>query len=216
MNPLLLRMWESFAGAAAARQGILPVAVPPLRAAAAARASQWKSFPVSAAGGQAAAELSQGWRLLPRGSSAATSTTPKSLRCPSPSPTRGHLDNVGRVPSAPRDLLLHSTRLPFVAEAQSGRRVRGKSAPLAALPEQRALEARSRPRVTSSERACSAPPLTRDSPGPPARPLLSRLRLGARPLARSPAPPPRALALAHAHAAPGGPRRCHGGEEQLQ
>lgn len=47
-------MWESFAGAAAARQGILPVAVPPLRAAAAARASQWKSFPVTAstAGGQ--------------------------------------------------------------------------------------------------------------------------------------------------------------------
>lgn len=40
-------------------------------------------------------------------------------------------------------------------------------------------------------------------------PLLSRLHPGARPLA----PPPRALTLAHAHAAPGGPRRCHGGEE---
>lgn len=86
MNPLLLRMWASFAGAAAAaRQGILPVAVPPLGAVAAALASQWKSFPVAAsAAGRAAAERSQGWGPLPGGSRTAASTTPRVWRCCQP------------------------------------------------------------------------------------------------------------------------------------
>lgn len=153
--------------------------------------------------GRAAAELSQGWRLLLGGSSAATSTTPKSLRCPSPSPPRGHLDNVGRVPSASRDLgsvTTPASRSPKQSQGESEGKARRSLHYLSS-----ALPRRAPGRVAPPGSARSAPLLNSRFPGPPA------LRLGACP----PAPPPPPV-LAHAHAAPGGPRRCHGGAEQLQ
>lgn len=179
------------------------LSLPSERSAAAAQGIPVEIFPsLRQRGGRAAAELSLGWRPLPGGSSAAASTTLQSLRCPSPSPTRGHLDNVGRAGCLRAQRPAVAQHPPRVPRSTVGVRVRvvvvvgekSRGSPLAAVPGQRAPEARPRLRGTSGERVLRSPTHSR-FPGPPARPparpLLSRLRLGARPLVRPPHHPAR-------------------------
>lgn len=195
---------ESFAGAAAARQGILPVAVPPLRAVAAARASQWKSFPVtaSAAGGQQLSSVRGGDCSLE-----APAPPPQRLLSPSGVLLQVHLEDTlttwGGFPPRPEtcgSVTTPASRSPKQSQGESEGKARRSLHYLSS-----ALPRRAPGRVAPPGSARSAPLLNSRFPGPPA------LRLGACP----PAPPPPPV-LAHAHAAPGGPRRCHGGAEQLQ
>lgn len=171
------------------------LSLPPSRAA--ARASQWKSFLVnaSAAGGQQLSSARGGDCSL-------EAPTPPPQRLLSPSGVllqvqqEDALTTWGGFPPRPEtspSLTTHSSLSPKHSLGEEC----GKSAPLAALPEQRAPEARSRPRGPSRERVLGSPAHSR-FPGPPARPLPSRLCLGARPPhhpARSRTRTPRPAAL---------------------
>lgn len=182
------------------------VAVPPLGALAAAGASQWEIFPSHRQrGGRAAAERSPGWGRLPGGSSAASSTAPRSLRCILQVQQEDTLATWGGFPRHPGTCRSVTKLASVLHEARSGR---GSAGEVAAVASGRpTCAARSRGALTPARVPARRPPggarsapLLPSGAGacPPARPPLA---LAA---ARSP-PPPRAPSLAHAHAAAGQP-----------
>lgn len=163
-------MWESFAGAAAARQGILPVAVPPLRAAAAARASQWKSFPVTAstAGGQQLSSVRGGDCSLE-----APAPPPQRLLSPSGVLLQVHLEDTlttwGGFPPRPEtcgSVTTPASRSPKQSQGESEGKARRSLHYLSS-----ALPRRAPASVAPPGSARSAPLLNSGFPGPPARPL---------------------------------------------
>lgn len=212
-------MWESSAGAAAARQGILRVAVPPSPP---SRGS-CRGIPVELCPpppppgpcqrrGRAAAERGAGvGSAPPRGSSAATPTTPRSLRWPpSKSNRRTPWQRGAGSPRHPETCPSVTTLASALHQARSGRASECKwrwwwwlgSQSGSALPEQRAPEARPPPprkRVLGSIPSLPpslAVPGPARAPCPPPHPLPSPTPPRAAPSAGSPARPtaPRAPA----------------------
>lgn len=185
--------------------------------------------------GRAAAERGAGvGSAPPRGSSAATPTTPRSLRWPpSKSNRRTPWQRGAGSPRHPETCPSVTTLASALHQARSGRASECKwrwwwwlgSQSGSALPEQRAPEARPPPPGSACSAPsppslppsrCPGPPVPRAPHPTPSPPQLRRARPP--PPGRPLAPPPRARprrAPAHAHAAPGSPRRCHGGAEPL-